>query len=61
MEAWAKKRIAPVIVTHDVDEAILVADRVVAGPAHRSAAATLAPALRESLIGFFEECEHGST
>ena len=29
MEVWAKNRITAVIVTHDVDEAILVADRVV--------------------------------
>jgi nitrate/nitrite transport system ATP-binding protein len=29
MEIWAKQRITAIIVTHDVDEAILVADRVV--------------------------------
>jgi nitrate/nitrite transport system ATP-binding protein len=29
MEVWAKNRITAIIVTHDVDEAILVADRVV--------------------------------
>jgi nitrate/nitrite transport system ATP-binding protein len=28
-EVWAKNRITAIIVTHDVDEAILVADRVV--------------------------------
>jgi nitrate/nitrite transport system ATP-binding protein len=29
MEVWAKQRITAIIVTHDVDEAILLADRVV--------------------------------
>jgi nitrate/nitrite transport system ATP-binding protein len=29
MEVWAKMRITAVIVTHDVDEAILLGDRVV--------------------------------
>ena len=29
MEVWAKNRITAIVVTHDVDEAILLADRVV--------------------------------
>jgi nitrate/nitrite transport system ATP-binding protein len=29
MEVWARNRITAVLVTHDVDEAILLADRVV--------------------------------
>jgi len=81
MEVWAKNRITAVIVTHDVDEAILVADRVVMMtngprakvgrvldvplPRPRSRRALLAHPqyyeLRESLIGFLEECEHAST
>jgi nitrate/nitrite transport system ATP-binding protein len=81
MEVWAKNRITAVIVTHDVDEAILLADRVVmmtngprarvgrvqevALPRPRSRRALLAHPqyyeLRESLIGFLEECDHAST
>ncbi len=78
MEVWAKQRITAVVVTHDVDEAILLGDRVVmmtngprakvgrvldvALPRPRSRRALLAHPkyyeLRESLIGFLEECDH---
>jgi nitrate/nitrite transport system ATP-binding protein len=81
MEVWAKNRITAVIVTHDVDEAILLADRVVMmtnGPRAkvgrildvelarpRSRRALLAHPryyeLRESLIGFLEECDRASS
>jgi nitrate/nitrite transport system ATP-binding protein len=81
MEVWAKNRITAILVTHDVDEAILLADRVVMMtngprakvgrvlevplPRPRTRRALLAHPkyyeLRESLIGFLEECGHASS
>lgn len=77
MEVWARNRVTAIMVTHDVDEAILLADRVVMmtnGPNARVGkildiplerprtrrellAHPLYYELRESLIGFLEECD----
>ena len=79
MEVWAKNQITAIVVTHDVDEAILLADRVVMMtngprakvgrilevplPRPRTRRALLAHPryyeLRENLITFLEECDHG--
>ena len=76
MEVWARTRVTAIMVTHDVDEAILLADRVVMMsngprarigrvidvplPRPRTREALLAHPryyqLRESLIGFLEDC-----
>ncbi len=77
MEVWARNKVSAIMVTHDVDEAILLADRVVMmtnGPNARVGkildiplerprtrrellAHPLYYELRESLIGFLEECD----
>lgn len=79
MEVWTRTKVTAMIVTHDVDEAILVADRVVMMtngpnakvgkvleidlPRPRSRKALLEHpnyyALREELLTFLEECDHG--
>ena len=76
MEVWARSRLTAIMVTHDVDEAILLADRVVMMsngprarigqvmdvplPRPRTREALLAHPryyeLRETLIGFLEDC-----
>lgn len=78
MEVWARNRVTAIMVTHDVDEAILLADRVVMMtngpnarvgkildvelPRPRTRRALLEHPkyyeLRETLIGFLEECDH---
>lgn len=79
MEVWDRTKVTTVCVTHDVDEAILLADRVVMMtngpharigkimdvdlPRPRSRKALLEHPkyydLREQLLGFLEEYEHG--
>jgi len=79
MEVWDRTQVTTVCVTHDVDEAILLADRVVMMtngpharigkimevdlPRPRSRKALLEHPryyeLREQLLGFLEEYEHG--
>jgi nitrate/nitrite transport system ATP-binding protein len=79
MEVWDRTKVTAILVTHDVDEAILLADRVVMMtngprakvgkimnvdlPRPRTRKALLEHpnyyALRESLINFLEECDHG--
>ena len=79
MEVWDRTKVTAICVTHDVDEAILLADRVVMMtngpharigkimdvdlPRPRSRKALLEHPkyyeLREQLLGFLEEYEHG--
>ncbi len=79
MEVWARTQVTAMIVTHDVDEAILVADRVVMMtngpnarvgkileinlPRPRTRKMLLEHpdyyALREQLLTFLAECDHG--
>jgi nitrate/nitrite transport system ATP-binding protein len=79
MEVWTRTEVTAMLVTHDVDEAILLADRVVMmtnGPNARvgkildidlprpRTRKTLLEhpdyyALREQLLGFLAECDHG--
>jgi len=79
MEVWARTQVTAMIVTHDVDEAILLADRVVMMtngpnakvgkvleidlPRPRSRKALLEHPdyyeLREQLLTFLAECDHG--
>ena len=79
MEVWDRTKVTTVCVTHDVDEAILLADRVVMMtngpharigkvmevdlPRPRSRKALLEHPkyyeLRQQLLGFLEEYEHG--
>jgi nitrate/nitrite transport system ATP-binding protein len=76
MEVWSRSQVTAMMVTHDVDEAILLADRVVMmtnGPNARIGQILDVPLerprsreallnhpqyyeLRESLIGFLEDC-----
>ena len=76
MEVWTRSQVTAVMVTHDVDEAILLADRVVMmtnGPRARIGKVLEVPLprprtreallqhpryyeLRETLIGFLEDC-----
>lgn len=79
MEVWARTRVTAMMVTHDVDEAILLADRVVMMtngpnakvgkileinlPRPRTRKMLLEHpdyyALREQLLTFLAECDHG--
>ncbi len=79
MEVWTRTRVTAMIVTHDVDEAILVADRVIMmtnGPGARVGRIMSVDLprprsrkmllehpnyyeLRENLITFLSECDHG--
>ncbi len=79
MEVWTRTRVTAIIVTHDVDEAILLADRVVMMtngpnakvgkileidlPRPRTRKALLEHPdyyeLREKLLTFLAECDHG--
>jgi nitrate/nitrite transport system ATP-binding protein len=79
MEVWERTHVTAIMVTHDVDEAILMADRVIMmtnGPRAKVGRIMQVPlprprtrkmllehpdyySLREELIGFLEECEHG--
>ncbi len=80
MEVWQRTQVTAICVTHDVDEAILLADRVVMMtngpnakvgkimpvdlPRPRTRKALLEHPryydLRQELLTFLEECEHGS-
>ncbi len=79
MEVWARTRVTAMLVTHDVDEAILLADRVVMMtngpnakvgkvleidlPRPRTRKSLLEHpnyyALREELLSFLADCDHG--
>jgi nitrate/nitrite transport system ATP-binding protein len=79
MEVWARTKVTAIMVTHDVDEAILLADRVVMMtngpnarvgkileidlPRPRTRKMLLEHAdyygLREQLLSFLAECDHG--
>jgi ABC-type nitrate/sulfonate/bicarbonate transport system ATPase subunit len=81
LELWQKQRITALMVTHDVDEALFLSDRVAmmtSGPGARLGAVLDVPferprkksavlehpryyALRDELIGFLEEQEHGGS